>query len=267
MNSITFPGLQIELHISPIAFNLFGVDIYWYSIFIVLAIIVALFSFKKQDGKFNIKFQTILDLSIFLIPMSFLAARVYYVLFNLETYWSNPLQIFNLRNGGIAIYGGIIAGAITCIIFCKNKKINLLDLLDYIVPSLALGQAIGRWGNFINVEAYGEITDLPWRMGIYENGLYKEVHPTFLYESIATAAIFFILTRLSKNRKYKGQITYYYLVLYSFFRFFIEGIRIDSLMFYNFRISQIVSIILFVVFCSIVIYNEKNIKKSTISNE
>lgn len=267
MNEVYFPGFGLEFKFSSIAITLFGIDIYWYSIFIVFAIIIALFIFKKQDGKFGIEFQTILDLSLYLIPISFLSARAYYVMFNPERYLNDPLQIFNFRNGGIAIYGGIIGGVITCIVFCKKRKINLLNLLDYIVPSLALGQAIGRWGNFINVEAYGEATTLPWRMGIFENGLYKEVHPTFLYESIATFAIFFILIQISKKRRYKGQVTYYYLILYSFVRFFIEGLRIDSLMFYNFRISQIVSIILFVVFCSIVLYNERNIAKIVTSGE
>lgn len=128
-------------------------------------------------------------------------------------------------------------------------------MLDYIAPSLALGQAIGRWGNFINQEAYGTQTNNCLRMGIIENGQYVEVHPTFLYESIATFLIFIILLLLSKKRKFRGEITYVYFILYSFVRFFIEGLRIDSLMFYQFRVSQLVSLALFITFLIILSYS------------
>lgn len=135
----------------------------------------------------------------------------------------------------------------------------MLDLLDYIVPYLALGQAIGRWGNFINVEAYGTSTNMPWKMGIETINGIQYVHPTFLYESICNFLIFIILTKLSKKRKFGGQIVYAYLILYSCIRFFIEGIRTDSLMFGSFRISQIVSVVLFITF--LIIYY-KNIRES-----
>ena len=128
----------------------------------------------------------------------------------------------------------------------QKRKISFLDLTDYIIPYLALGQAIGRWGNFINVEAYGNITNLPWKMGIKEGTGITYVHPTFLYESLADFIIFVVLINLSKNRKYNGQITFWYLILYSFIRFFIEGLRTDSLMIGNFRISQIMSAVIFV---------------------
>ena len=128
-------------------------------------------------------------------------------------------------------------------------------MLDYIAPGLALGQAIGRWGNFINQEAYGTQTNNCLRMGIIENGQYVEVHPTFLYESIATFLIFIILLLLSKKRKFRGEITYVYFILYSFVRFFIEGLRIDSLMFYQFRVSQLVSLALFITFLIILSYS------------
>ena len=138
MNTITFPGLNIELNISRIAFSVINIDIYWYAILIVSAFIIGLIIFKINDGKLNIKFSDILDLSIYVIPISILCARLYYIVFNINKYIENPLGIFDLRNGGLAIYGGIIGGAITCYIFCKKRKINVLDLLDYIVPCLAL---------------------------------------------------------------------------------------------------------------------------------
>lgn len=251
MKLVTFPLLNLELNINRIAFTIFGIPVYWYAILIVTSLILAIIMCKIQDGKYEIKCEEIVDLSIILIPVSFICARIYYVIFNIKSF-PNLQSIFDIRDGGLAIYGGIIGGAITAYIFCKKRRINLLDLLDYIVPFLALGQSVGRWGNFVNVEAYGTITNLPWKMGIQIGEEIQYVHPTFLYESIATFIIFLILINLSKNRKYAGQITYYYIVMYSFIRAIIEGLRIDSLMIGNFRISQILSIALFVVFCIII---------------
>lgn len=143
MNTITFPGLNLNFEISRIAFSICNIDIYWYAILMTSAFIIALIIFKINDGKLNIKFYDILDLSIYIIPISILSARLYYVLFNISQYIENPLEILNFRNGGLAIYGGIIGGVITCYIFCKKRKINILDLLDYIVPCLAL--RTGNW--------------------------------------------------------------------------------------------------------------------------
>ena len=255
MNIITFPGLNLKFNISKIAFEVFGIEIYWYAILMVSAMAIAILIFKKRDGMYNIKFDDILTLLIFLIPISIISARAYYVLFNLKHYLENPIQILNIRNGGMAIYGGVIGGTITCIVFCKNKKVNILDLIDYIVPGLVLGQAIGRWGNFVNVEAYGIKTCLPWRMGIYKLGKYIEVHPTFLYESLTCFTIFIILLLLKNKRKFKGQITCTYLVLYSLERAFVESLRTDSLMFGSIRISQALSITIFLI--SLIIYIAK----------
>lgn len=146
MNKISFPGLNLELQISKIAFSINSIDIYWYAIFIVSAFIVALIIFKINNGKFGIKFSDILDLSIYVIPISILSARAYYVLFNIKQYILNPMQILNFRSGGLAIYGGIIGGAITCYIFCKKRRINILDLMDYIVPCLALRTSNRKMG-------------------------------------------------------------------------------------------------------------------------
>lgn len=238
-----------------IAFNIFGIDIYWYAVIITMAFIIGLIILKINEGKYNIKFDDCLDIFIITFPVSIIGARLYYILFNLQYYFENPSEILNIRGGGMAIYGGIIAGAISIFIVTKIKKINFLDMLDYTVPALALGQAIGRWGNFINGEAYGTETNLPWAISVLENGIYKNVHPTFLYESLATFIIFIVLTKLSKKRAFRGEITYIYIILYSFARFFIEGIRIDSLMLNNIRISQILSLILFVTFCGMLSYD------------
>ena len=262
MNIITFPLFNLKMEIPKVAFELFGIKIYWYAIIIVSAIIIALFVAKKNEKKFGVDFSTILDLMIYLIPISIICARLYYVLFNLDNYITNPQQILNLRAGGLAIYGGIIGGVITCYVFCKKRKISLLDLLDYIVPSLALAQSIGRWGNFFNVEAYGYETSIFCRMGIYETGRYIEVHPTFLYESLVTFGIFIILDKIKTNRTFKGESTVIYLIIYSFFRMLIEGLRTDSLMLGNVRISQILSAVIFVALSILLTY--KKIKKKKI---
>lgn len=247
MNVVRFPGLNLTLSIPRVAITIFNIEIYWYAILMVSAMVIAIIMFKKRDGLYKIKFSEILDLLIYLIPISIISARLYYVLFKLDYYIANPIEILNTRNGGMAIYGGVIGGAITCVVFCKIRKINLLDLIDYIVPGLVLGQAIGRWGNFINIEAYGTKTNLPWRMGIYDLGEYIEVHPTFLYESLACFIIFAILILLKNKRKFKGQIALTYLALYSLERSFVEGLRTDSLMLGNIRISQALSITIFVI--------------------
>ncbi len=261
MNIITFPLINLQLNINKVAFTIFGINVHWYAILIVASIILALLLCKKQDGKYGIKYEDILDLSIILIPIAFICARLYYVIFNIKNY-TNIIDIINIKDGGLAIYGGIIGGIITAYIFCKKRNIRILDLLDYVVAFLALGQAIGRWGNFINVEAYGTVTNVPWKMGIQTNAGIEYVHPTFLYESISTLVIFIILMKMSKNRKYSGQITCYYLIMYSFIRTIIEGIRVDSLMLGNLRISQVVSIILFIVFSALAIRKTTNIRNT-----
>lgn len=265
METVTFPGIGLNLKISNIAITIANkIDIYWYAIFIVTGIILALLVAKKRCKLFNIDFEQILDLTIWLIPTSILGARLYYILFNLDFYLQKPSRMLNFRGGGLAIYGGIIAGIITIYIYCKKKKINFLDLLDLAAPCLALGQSIGRWGNFTNVEAYGTQTTLLWRMGIIEAGKYIEVHPTFLYESIATIIIFIILIIKKDKIKFKGQIACTYLLLYSIERFFVEGLRTDSLMLGNIRISQLMSVIILIttvfIFCKMSKPKEKTIK-------
>lgn len=265
MKEIVFPGLGLNFNVNSIAISIGNLDIYWYAIFITIAFLIAILFCKKDEGKYNINFESILNLMVIAIPVSIIFARIYYVLFNLNSYLSNPIKILAIRDGGVAIYGGIIGAVITTVIYCKKSQIKVLDMLDYIVPYLALGQAIGRWGNFFNAEAHGSLTNNILRMGIIENGQYIEVHPTFLYESIACLIIFIILYRLRNKRKYKGQLTYIYLFLYGFIRTFIEGLRTDSLMLGNIRISQLLSIILCIGFGSILIY--KKVKEKSSRNE
>lgn len=147
---ISFPGLGLNnLHISRVAFSIFGVEIYWYAILIVSAIIIGMLLLKKKDGLFDISFSTIIDLFIYLIPISFICARIYFILFNLSYYLQNPIQMLNLRDGGLALYGGLIGGVITSYIYCKIKKIDLLNLLDCMVPYLALRTGNWQMGKFL----------------------------------------------------------------------------------------------------------------------
>ena len=191
-----------------------------------------------------------------------IGARLYYILFKFDYYISNPSQIFNFRDGGIAIYGGIIAIVSFLLIYCKITKLKFLDLVDYLVPYFALGQSFGRWGNFFNVEAYGSVTKSIFRMGIESSTGYIEVHPVFLYESICTLLIFIILSVLKRRRKFEGQIFYMYFILYGFIRMFLEGLRTDSLWIGDFRVSQILSIVLFLGFLVVYVINRNKISKA-----
>lgn len=233
--------------IPRVAISIFGVDIYWYAILITAAIVFGYIWSKVHDGRFGIKFDDVFNLSLIMLPSAFIGARLYYVLFNLQYYVTNPTEILNVRNGGLAIYGGVIGAVIAILVFCKIKKIKFWDLMDYLAPALPIGQAIGRWGNYINIEAYGTETNGPIKMEIIEKGITKYVHPTFLYESLGNLIVFIILVILSKKRKFPGQIAYLYLIGYSFVRFFVEGLRTDSLMLGNIRISQLLSLIIFIV--------------------
>lgn len=262
MNLVKFPGLNINLKVPQIAFSVFGIEVYMYAICIVTGIIVAAILCNINKEKFENKFENILDIGICSLFFGIIGARIYFIIFNLEYYLNNIKEVFNFRDGGLAIYGGLITGILTAIIICKIKKIDIWNVLDYVIPFVALAQAIGRWGNFFNVEAYGYETDIFLRMGIFTSDGYIEVHPTFLYESICTILIFFILRKLQKNRKFKGEIFLLYCILYSGIRFFIEGLRIDSLMFYNFRISQILSIIIFLISIIMFYLTKKLSKKS-----
>lgn len=269
MKKIVFPNLNLEFNINNIAFEIGNIKMYWYGIIIVFAIIVALVLMKKDNGKYGIKFDDILNICLITIPVSFIFARIYYVIFKINYYIQYPQKILNFRDGGIAIYGGIIGGIITIYIYSKIKKLDFIKILDYIAPYLALAQSIGRWGNFINIEAYGYETNSLLKMGIWESGIYKEVHPTFLYESIGDFVIFIILFINRKNISYKGQIVYNYLILYAILRIVTESIRVDSLKIGNFRISIIVSIIFLIIGLLNRKKNERtrNSKKTSCGNE
>lgn len=263
MNEIRFPGFNLILSVPKYAFQIAGVNVYNYAVCIVIGVIIALILARISKNKFEIEFDEVLENIIYALFFGVIGARLYYVLFNLKQYIENPIEILNFRDGGLAIYGGILLGSITLCIGLKIKKINILNFFDRIVPYVAIAQAIGRWGNFFNVEAYGIETKSILRMGIFKNNIYSEVHPMFLYESLLNFILFFVLIKLQGNRKFKGQVLLGYLIGYSMFRMILESFRIDSLMIFNFRVSQILSIIIFLVATLVYfVMNRKNSIKS-----
>jgi len=233
------------------------INIYWYSVLIVLSIIIGMYFSINQAKKNGLTKEFIYDLIFYLIPIAVLGARLYYVIFNFSVFKDNLLDIFKIWEGGLAIYGVVISGILFIIYYCKKKKQSILLTLDILAPCLILGQAIGRWGNFFNSEAHGALTTLEYLQkihipkfiinGMYINGNYYI--PTFLYESIWCIIGFVVLLIIKNKVKYKkeGIIICSYFIFYSIGRFFIEGLRTDSLYFFNIRVSQLVSIILLLI--------------------
>lgn len=221
-----------------VAFSIMGLDVMWYGILIALGMILAMWISTREAKRQGYDEGIIVDLCLLIIPIGIIGARIYYVIFNWDMYSGNIAEMINIRGGGLAIHGGILFGLLTVIVYSKIKKINFFKLVDMVVLGLPLAQAIGRWGNFINGEAHGGPTNLPW--AIVVDG--QKVHPTFLYESISNIIIFIILFKLRKNKKYEGQLMVVYVVLYSIVRFFVEALRTDSLMLGSIKMAQLIGI-------------------------
>ncbi len=244
----------MEFNINPVAFSIFGIDIMWYAILITTGIILGLYFVSKLAVVKGLDKEMPSDLLLWVLVPAILGARLYYVIFSWDYYSKNPSEIIMIRNGGLAIYGGLLTAFLITYIYSKKKNIPFLTILDIFAPGIALGQAIGRWGNFINKEAYGRATDLPWAIII--DG--QKVHPTFLYESLGDFIIFIVLYNLcKKNRNEEGTIISLYFILYGILRFFVEGLRTDSLYFLGMRVSQLVSLVLVVIGVVICIKNKK----------
>ena len=231
-------------------------ELKWYSFLLLIAFTLGSFLIYINSKKYNLDKNKIIDLIFYLILFSVIGARIYYVIFNIGYYIKYPIEIIKVWEGGLAIHGGIIAGILYLLYFCNKNKINILSLTDLIVPSLAIGQAIGRWGNFFNQEAYGPIVKYEVLKGLHIpnfiiNGMYIDNHyyyPTFLFESIWCFLIFITIIILMKiNKKSLGLYTSIYLIMYGVERFIVESLRQDSLMFFNLKIAQIVSIIMIII--------------------
>ncbi|WP_315119516.1 prolipoprotein diacylglyceryl transferase [uncultured Clostridium sp.] len=234
---------------NPIAFTIFGLPIMWYGILISLGMLLALLLSSYTCKMKNLNFDILFDTFLISFPMAIIGARLYYVIFSFEDYADNLWSIFNTRGGGLAIHGGLIFGLTTAFFYLRKKKQNFLEYADVSVPGIILAQAIGRWGNFFNKEAHGGEVTLEFiskfpefiQRGMYIKGTYY--HPTFLYESIWNVLVCVTLIILLKRSKQPGTVLFAYIGLYSLGRFFIEGLRTDSLMFGPIRMAQFVSLL------------------------
>lgn len=251
MNTVSFPGLGLSFTLNRVAFPVFGHAIYWYGVIIALGFLLGTSFCWKRAEKFGITQDQLLDVLIFATPAAIIGARLYFIVFYLDLFRKpngslDFIQMFRIHDGGLAIYGGIIFSLLTCYLVTRIKNFSFLATADLSVFGFLIGQMIGRWGNFMNVEAYGSATMLPWRMGIYErvNGAlqYTEVHPTFLYESLWNLLGFILLFILMQKglRKFDGMFLLLYLAWYGFGRGLIEGLRSDSLYLFEtgIRVSQ-----------------------------
>lgn len=250
-HTVLFPGLGLQLELNPIAFTLFGWPIHWYGVIIAAGFLLAVLYCSHISPRFGVKQDDLLDVLIAGVPLGIVGARLYYIIFYLDLFRKADGSLdfgamVRIWDGGLAIYGGVIMAVLVGVVVCRIKKISFFAMADVCVFGLLIGQAVGRWGNFVNVEAYGGETTLPWRMGIVEyaaNGTarYLEVHPTFLYESLWNIAGLIVLIVIAKRwRKFDGQMFFSYLVWYGVGRGFIEGLRTDSLYFFGtgIRVSQ-----------------------------
>ena len=254
---------------SQIICTIFGVHIYFYGVILALAIVVGTFVSDYVGTKFfNLRKETVIDLSPYLVIFGILGARFYYCLLNYEFYLKFPTEVLAIRHGGISIHGAILGGLIGLIIYAKRHKISVLKLADVSVIGLVLAQAIGRWGNFFNSEAFGTPTNLPWKLYIAPQ--YRPIpftnqeyfHPTFLYESIFNVLVFLILFYLAKNNIFKkdGNIALCYLFMYSLVRIFVEHFRIDSVCYiFGLPVAMVVSA--GIIILSIVAFIVNNLKK------
>lgn len=257
-NTVSFPGFGLEFELNRVAIILFGRNVYWYGVIIGLGFLLAVLWCCRRADRFGIRQDDIFDLLIAEVPLCIIGCRAYYVLFNLEQYrtadggldWNS---IFRISDGGIAIYGGVITAALVLLAFCRWRKVEFLPFADLGVQGLLIGQLVGRWGNFMNVEAYGGLTRLPWRMcspsiarellraGLLDEVTYRSmldgtigVHPTFLYESLWNLAGLAVIWAVSRKAyKFDGQLFLTYLFWYGLGRFWIEGLRTDSLYFFG----------------------------------
>ena len=273
MPEIWFPNLGIEIdHLSRTAFTVFGQDLYWYGIFIGLGVILGVLLALHEAKRTGQNPDTYLDFIIYAMIIAIIGARLYYVIFSWDFYSQHPEKIFAIREGGLAIYGGIIGGVLTAIVYSRVKKKNFWVMADTMAPSLILGQMLGRWGNFFNKEAFGGFTDNLFAMRyqlsqvrasdvtpdilqnlVTVNGVdYIQVHPTFLYESMWSLCVFIILLILQRKKKFNGQVCATYFFGYALGRVWIEGLRTDQLCIGNVPVSQALSAVLII--ASVVLY-------------
>ena len=241
-SAISFPFFGLEFD-PPRGFSLFGLDIRFYGIAIALGLLLAVLYGLRRSKQFGLKEDDILDGVLGIVPLAVICARAYYCIFSWSEFADDPVRVFYIWEGGLAIYGGVIGAAIGVIVFCLIKKVKLAAVLDIVAISFLIGQCVGRWGNFFNREAFGAETDIFIRMGLFntKTDTWQYFHPTFLYESLWNFVGFILLHFLSKIRRYDGQMALGYAAWYGFGRTLIEGLRTDSLYWGDFRVSQLLA--------------------------
>jgi len=261
---IEFPGLGLQFNPSRVAFVIFGKEIYWYGVIIAFGFLLAVAYCYYRAKRFGIEPDDLVDMLIIAVPVALVCARAYYVIFNFSLYraaeggvdWGRAVAVWD---GGLAIYGGIIGGLAAAFFVSRYKKIKPGAMLDLGSLGLLIGQAVGRWGNLINREAFGTETTLPWRMRLYRGvDSFLEVHPTFLYESLWNTIGFVLLALFSRRKRtFDGQVFLLYIAWYGFGRGLIESMRVDSLMLFGsetIRVSQLLGFFSCVVAAALVIY-------------
>lgn len=262
INIISFPKLGLSFTVNRAAFSIGNFSIYWYGLLIAAGLIIAVLYGIRESERTGLSGDDLFNMLIIALPAAIICARIYYVIFSFDMYKNDFLSIFDIRSGGLAVYGGIIGAAAVILIYCRKKKLNPWIVFDILAVGLLIGQAVGRWGNFVNGEAFGTSTSLPWAMSIKENGktVADMVHPTFLYESLWNLLGIAVLLVYKKHKKFTGELFCGYMVWYGLGRTMIEGLRADSLYINSIRVSQMLS--LFIMLCGItlIIYNRKKNK-------
>lgn len=240
----------------PRTLDLFGLSIHFYGLIIACGLMLAVWYGCKRCNQFGFSVDDLTDGVLCIVPFAILCARLYYCIFDWASYKDNPISVLYIWNGGLAIYGGVIGAAIGVIVFSKVKKIKIGAVLDIVALGFLIGQSIGRWGNFFNREAFGAATDSFMKMGLFNwiTQSWEYYHPTFLYESLWNAAGFALLHFLSKKRRYDGQIALGYAAWYGLGRTFIEGLRVDSLYWGDFRVSQLLAAVSCFVAVAVLLY-------------
>ena len=253
--TISFPSLGLEMN--PIRTITLGpLEIHLYGVVIALGLMLAVWYACRRGKEFGLTEDHIIDGVLWIVPFAIVCARAYYCVFQWDAYRDNPISVLYIWQGGLAIYGGILGAALGILVYCRARKISTGAVLDIVALGFLIGQAIGRWGNFFNREAFGSETGSFLRMGLYNTltGVTEYHHPTFLYESVWNAIGFVMLHILSKSRKYDGQIALGYAAWYGLGRMLIEGLRTDSLYWGPFRVSQVLAGISFVAASAVLIW-------------
>ena len=259
INQISFPGMGLSFSVSRSLFSVFGIPVYTYGLLIALGVCLAFIYAAREVKKTSISQDDFINMFIIGLPAAIVCARIYYCIFSWDAYKDDLWQILNIRGGGLAIYGGVIGAAAVVLIYCKIKRLSVGSVLDILAVGLLIGQAIGRWGNFVNGEAFGAECNLPWAMTIVRGTrtIAESVHPTFLYESLWNAAGVAVLILLKRKKVFEGELACCYMVWYGIGRMSIEGLRADSLYLGPFRVSQLLSAVLVAAGLILIIKNYK----------